>query len=106
MRAAEDYLQSLEQKLSSQIDEWEEEESPSLTRQPRMAWLRYAMAAAACLLLIFSVALWHERTDDRPVTASVEKDSFDNPDEAAEEAEQALLKFSEAINKAICYNTN
>ena len=106
MRAAEDYLQSLEQRLSSQIDGWEKEESAAFTRQPRKMWYQAALAAAACLLLLFSITLWFEHAHDSSVTATVQKDSFDDPEEAADEAEQALLKFSEVINNAICYNTN
>ena len=109
MRMADEYLQNLSQRLSSQIDGWEkgkeEEEVGSGSHQSRRVWLRTALAAAACLLLLFSVALWFERPDDTTTAAMTQKDSFDNPEEAAAEAEQALLKFSEVINKATCYNT-
>ena len=105
MRVADEYLQSLNQRLSSQIDDWEKEEVDVLSHQSRRVWLRTALAAAACLLLLFSVALWFDHPDDTTAAAIVQKDSFDNPEEAAAEAEQALLKFSEVINKATCYNT-
>lgn len=105
MRMADGYLQNLSQRISSQIDSWEKEEVGSGSHQSRRVWLRTALAAAACLLLLFSVALWFERPDDTTTAAIMQKDSFDNPEEAAAEAEQALLKFSEVINKATCYNT-
>ena len=105
MRMADEYLQNLSQRLSSQIAGWEKEEVGSGSHQSRRVWLRTALAAAASLLLLFSVALWFERPDDTTTAAMTQKDSFDNPEEAAAEAEQALLKFSEVINKATCYNT-
>ena len=105
MRVADEYLQSLSQRLSSQIDDWEKEEVDACSHQSRRVLLRTALAAAACLLLLFSVALWFDHPDDTTAAAIVQKDSFDNPEEAAAEAEQALLKFSEVINKATCYNT-
>ena len=104
MRMADEYLQNLSQRLSSQIDGWEKEVG-SGSHQSRRVWLRTALAAAASLLLLFSVALWFERPDDTTTAAMTQKDSFDNPEDAAAEAEQALLKFSEVINKATCYNT-
>ena len=104
MRMADEYLQNLSQRLSSQIDDWEKKEVASGSHQPRRVWLRTALAAAASLLLLFSVALWFGHPDDT-TAAMTQKDSFDNPEEAAAEAEQALLKFSEVINKATCYNT-
>ena len=105
MRVADEYLQSLSQRLSSQIDDWEKEEVDAYSHPSRRVWLRTALAAAACLLLLFSVTLWFDHPDDTTAAAMVQKDSFDNPEEAAAEAEQALLKFSEVINKATCYNT-
>lgn len=105
MRMADEYLQNLSQRLSSQIDGWEKEEVGSGSHRSRRVWLRTALAAAASLLLLFSVALWFERPDDTTTAAITQKDSFDNPEDAAAEAEQALLKFSEVINKATCYNT-
>ncbi len=104
MRVADEYLHHLSQRLSSQIDAWEKEENTSRSHQSRRVWLRTSLAAAACLLLLFSITLWFEHPDKTTATAVVQKDTFDNPEEAATEAEQALLKFSEVINKATCYN--
>lgn len=105
MKKAEDYLQALDQKLSLQIDAWEKEEDKTHSRTPRTVWLRTAVAAAACLILIFSVTLWFNHSYNTTATAIMQKDSYDNPEEAAAEAEQALMKFSLVINKATCYNT-
>ena len=104
MKTAEDYLRALDQKLSLQIDAWERAETRTISRPSRRAWLHTAVAAAACLLLIFSVALWFDHPYNTTATATMQKDSYDNPEEAAAEAEQALWKFSEVINKATCYN--
>ncbi len=106
MTMAEEHLRGFEQRLSSQVDVWEASEaSASAPRRVRMGWMQHAAAAAAILLLLFSIALWQEHSDTPSETAMAQKDTFDNPEEAAAEAETALLKFSEAINKATCYNT-
>lgn len=103
MRVADEYLQNLSKRLSSQIDVWEKEKDTSYSHRSRRVWLRTALAAAACLLLFFSITFWFEQSD-KTTAAVVQKDTFDNPEEAAAEAEQALLQFSEVINKATCYN--
>ncbi len=105
MRMADEYLENFSHQLSSKIDAWENEEAVSRSPRPRRVWLPTAVAAAACLLLLFSVALWFGHSDKTTAAVVVQKDTFDNPEEAAAEAEQALLKFSEVINKATCYNT-
>ena len=66
-----------------------------------------AVATAACLILLFTVALWFDHSPNSIATATVttQKDSYDNPEEAAAEAELVLMKFSQVINKATCYNT-
>lgn len=102
MRMADEYLNGLERKLSSRIDTWEADGQSY--HKARLVWLRHAVAVAACLLVIFSVTLWMERREETPVVAEMEKDTYNNPEEAAAEAERALVKFSVAINKAVCYN--
>ena len=104
MKKAEDYLQAFEQKLSLQIDAWEKAEDKPFDKRQHRVWLHTAVAAAACLILLFSVALWMDHSSETTATATLQKDSFDNPEEAAVEAEQALMKFSLVINKATSYN--
>ena len=104
MKKAEDYLQAFDQKLSLQIDAWEKAEDKPFGKRQHRVWLHTAVAAAACLILLFSVALWMDHSSDTTATATLQKDSFDNPEEAAVEAEQALMKFSLVINKATSYN--
>ena len=104
MKKAEDYLQAFEQKLSLQIDAWEKAEDKPFDKRHHRVWLHTAVAAAACLILLFSVALWMDHSSETTATATLQKDSFDNPEEAAVEAEQALMKFSLVINKATSYN--
>ena len=104
MKKAEDYLQALEQKLSLQIDAWDKAEDKPFGKRQHRVWLHTVVAAAACLILLFSVALWMDHSSETTATATLQKDSFDNPEEAAVEAEQALMKFSLVINKATSYN--
>ena len=102
MRMADQHLSAMEERLSSQIDDWASQEQKS-KRQQRRVWLRHAMAAAACLLLLVSVTVWftNNQQKDSKVTMVTEKDTFDNPEDAAAETERALVLFSGAINKAI-----
>lgn len=102
MRMADQHLSAMEERLSSQIDDWASQEQKS-KRQQRKVWLRHAMAAAACLLLLVSVTVWftNNQQKDSKVTMVTEKDTFDNPEDAAAETERALVLFSGAINKAI-----
>lgn len=104
MKKAEDYLQAFEQKLSLQIDAWEKAEDKPFGKRQHRVWLHTVVAAAACLILLFSVALWMDHSSETTATATLQKDSFDNPEEAAVEAEKALMKFSLVINKATSYN--
>ncbi len=104
MKKAEDYLQAFEQKLSLQIDAWEKAEDKPFDKRQHRVWLHTVVAAAACLILLFSVALWMDHSSETTATATLQKDSFDNPEEAAVEAEKALMKFSLVINKATSYN--
>ena len=105
LKMADQYLGEMEQRLSSQIDEWACQEHKSDRQHPRV-WLRHVIAAAACLLLLASVTVWYNNRQEKKdaVAVATEKDTFDNPEEAAAETERALLVFSGAINKAIDYN--
>ena len=102
LRMAEQHLSAMEERLSSQIDEWASHEQKSIQKR-RRAWLRQAMTAAACLLLLVSVTVWYTNNQhkDSQLTSVTEKDTFDNPEDAAAETERARLLFSGAINKAI-----
>lgn len=102
LRMADQHLSAMEERLSSQIDDWASQEQKS-RQQRRNVWLRHAIAAAACLLLLVSVTVWftNNQQKDNKVTMVTEKDTFDNPEDAAAETERALVIFSGAINKAI-----
>ncbi len=99
---AEQHLSAMEERLSLQIDDWESHEQQSRHKRKR-AWLRHAVATAACLLLLVSVTVWftHNQQEDSKLTTVTEKDTFDNPQDAAAETERALLLFSGVINRAI-----
>lgn len=103
MKVAEDYFQGLSQQLSTQVDEWDAAEASPVKHSHRK-WLYRAITAAACVLLVFTVTRWYEQSLAPKVVAETPKDTFDNPEQAAQETEKALLRFSEAINKATCYN--
>lgn len=102
LRMADQHLSAMEEKLSSQIDDWASQEQKSRQKRRRV-WLRHAIAAAACLLLLVSVTVWftNDQQKDNKVSMVTEKDTFDNPEDAAAETERALVLFSGAINKAI-----
>ena len=102
LRKADQYLDEMEQRLSSQIDEWADQEHKS-GRHHQKVWLRHMVAAAACLMLLVSVTVWYTNKQEkgRAIAIATEKDTFDNPEDAAAETERALLVFSGAINKAI-----
>lgn len=99
---AEQHLSAMEERLSLQIDDWESHEQQSRQKR-RRAWLRHAVATAACLLLLVSVTVWftHNQQEDSKLTTVTEKDTFDNPEDAAVETERALMLFSGVINRAI-----
>lgn len=99
---AEQHLRAMEERLSLQIDDWESHEQQSRQKR-RRAWLRHAVATAACLLLLVSVTVWftHNQQEDSKLTTVTEKDTFDNPQDAAAETERALMLFSGVINRAI-----
>ena len=99
---AEQHLSAMEERLSLQIDDWESHEQQSRQKR-RRAWLRHAVATGACLLLLVSVTVWftHNQQEDSKLTTVTEKDTFDNPEDAAAETERALMLFSGVINRAI-----
>lgn len=99
---AEQHLSAMEERLSLQIDDWESHEQQSRQKR-RRAWLQHAVATAACLLLLVSVTVWftHNQQEDSKLTTVTEKDTFDNPQDAAAETERALMLFSGVINRAI-----
>jgi len=111
----------LETKLSELIDKLANEEtakaqfgvisnyvvakskSPDL-QQSRQIWL-WAGSVAASFLLLVSFGLLFHHNNDKEAFASAQhtqyKDTFDNPEEAAIEAQKALALFSANYNKGI-----
>ena len=102
MAQAEARLEQMEKRLERQIDGWNTVER-STNRQARTATLRWIASVAASLLLLVSIVLIANNDSSlftqRASTPTT--DTFDNPEDAAAETQRALLKFSEAINKAI-----
>ena len=89
----------LEIKLSQLINQLAKEE----TAAKRQIWL-WAGSVAACFLLLVSSGLLL-RNRDKETVASVQhiqyKDTFNDPEEAAIEAQKALTLFSDNYNKGI-----
>ena len=102
MEQAENLLQSMEQRMGKQIDQWEKVERMT-ERRSISSTLKWAVGVAASLLLILSISLVvnYQYKQKQYAQLQMSKDTFDNPEDAAAEAQRALLKFSEAINKAI-----
>lgn len=102
MAQAEARLEQMEKRLERQIDGWNTVER-STNRQARTTTLRWIAGVAASLLLLVSIVLI-ANNDSSLFTqhaSTPATDTFDNPEDAAAETQRALLKFSEAINKAI-----
>lgn len=102
MAQAEARLEQMEKRLERQIDGWNTVER-STNRQARTTTLRWIAGVAASLLLLVSIVLI-ANNDSSLFTqhaSTPDTDTFDNPEDAAAETQRALLKFSEAINKAI-----
>jgi ferric-dicitrate binding protein FerR (iron transport regulator) len=102
MEQAESLLQSMEQRMGKQIDQWEKDERLT-ERHSISVTLKWVAGVAASLLLILSVSLVanHQYKQKQYAQLQMPKDTYDNPEDAAAEAQWALAKFSEAINKAI-----
>ena len=102
MEQAENLLQSMEQRMGKQIDQWERVERMT-ERRSVSSTLKWVAGVAASLLLILSVSLVvnYQYKQKQYAQLQMSEDTFDNPEDAAAEAQRALLKFSEAINKAI-----
>jgi len=101
MELAEKLLQGMEQRMGKQIDQWERVERMT-ERRSVGSTLKWVAGVAASLLLILSVSLIANHQQQKQFAQlQLTKDTYDNPEDAAAEAQRALLKFSEAINKAI-----
>ena len=92
---------SLEARLSNDIDGWNMVEKNAL-RRSRVISLRWIAGVAASLMLLFTLGTY---LNNRPSTARPYannlRETYDNPKDAAGEAERALTKFSVAINKGL-----
>lgn len=86
----------LQERLAESISRWEAAD----TRQPRpkagkpaFRLMRWCTGIAAALLIATGAGLYIQKTTDRP------HDTFDNPQLAYAEAQQALQRFATALNK-------
>ena len=90
--------EGLEERLSAKIDEWECEEQKSKRRILLSRTLRYA-ATAACFALVFGVGYHLLSQDD--YTNLAEQDTYQDPEQAQQEAERALNMLAMNLNKGM-----
>ncbi|MDR0232919.1 MAG: hypothetical protein LBI82_12510 [Dysgonamonadaceae bacterium] len=93
----------LETKLSELIGTLANEETAKVDVSKRQIWL-WAGSVAASFLLLVSFGLLFHHNNDKEAFASQHtqyKDTFDNPEGAAIEAQKALALFSANYNKGI-----
>lgn len=92
---------SLEARLSNDIDGWNMVEKNAL-RRSRVISMRWIAGVAASLMLLFTLGTYlnNRPTTARPYANNL-RETYDNPRDAAGEAERALTKFSVAINKGL-----
>ena len=88
-------------RLGQDIERWNVLEKTT-QRRARVVSMRWIAGVAACMLVLFSFSSYLNK---RPRAASAYatnlKETYDNPHDAAGEAERALTKFSIAINKGL-----
>ena len=87
----------LEHRLSRQIDQWNSIERRS-EKRVRIAVMRWTIGIAAGIALIVGIAIPTLREPDA-VKYAEEQETYNDPEMAQREAEKALAKFSDCINK-------
>lgn len=87
----------LEHRLSRQIDQWNSIERRS-EKRARTAVMRWTIGIAAGIALIVGIAIPTLREPDA-VKYAEEQETYNDPEMAQREAEKALAKFSDCINK-------
>lgn len=87
----------LEHRLSRQIDQWNSIEKRS-EKRARTAVMRWTIGIAAGIALIVGIAIPTLREPDA-VKYAEEQETYNDPEMAQREAEKALAKFSDCINK-------
>ena len=93
--------EGLEERLSAKIDEWEAQQRRFLPRA-----LRY-IAAAACFALVIGVGYHYLQREELPSSREgqgvglAEKDTYQDPVKAQQEAERALNMLAMNLNKGM-----
>ena len=90
--------EGLEERLSAKIDEWEQEEKKAQRRHLMPKVLRYA-AVAASVALVMGVG-FHLLSQDQYMNLA-EQDTYQNPEQAQQEAERALTLLAVNLNKGM-----
>lgn len=82
--------------LEKQIDHWEAVEQTTRHRTLQVSWRWFAGIAACFAIALMLPIAFHE--DVQP-QETVLRDTYDDPKRATEEAQLAMAKFSECLNK-------
>jgi len=95
--------EGLEERLSAKIDEWETQPQPlpkggETVASPLKRVVRY-VAAAACFALVFGVG--YHLMNQEENTSLAEKDTYQDPIKAQQEAERALNMLAMNLNKGM-----
>ena len=86
--------EGLEERLSKKIDEWEQQSRPK-----KRSKVRY-YAVAASVALVFGIGIGHHFLRDNSVNLA-EKDTFQNPVVAQQEADRALNLLAHNLNRGM-----
>lgn len=86
--------EGLEERLSKKIDEWEHQSRPK--KRPKVRY--YAVAASVAL--VFGIGIGHHFLRDNSVNLA-EKDTFQDPVVAQQEAERALNLLAHNLNRGM-----
>ncbi|MBR1733337.1 MAG: hypothetical protein IJ729_06360 [Alloprevotella sp.] len=85
-------------RLERTISRWEAIEETTRQRTWSISW-RWFAALAACIVMAFILPVALQPEEPQQPTAL--RDTYDDPQRAAQEAEQAMAKFSECLDKGL-----
>lgn len=94
-----DIPSSLESKISKLIDNLDQNENKK-SQKIKNLWIWIA-SSAACIIIVLSVGFYLNENRTNYQMAVETKDTFDDPNQAYKEVEQALILVSNNMNKGI-----
>lgn len=90
-------------RLERAVSRWETIEETTHQRTWQVSW-RWFAALAACIVLAFILPVALQPEEPQQPTAL--RDTYDDPQRAAQEAEQAMAKFDECLDKGLALLQN